>query len=88
VDLLGSELAIVATHVVSFLVTFLVISLAGRILVIPFLGRVMERRGLDRHAKVPLVTDPTLLRSPARGSLVEGGALMWDSPSIVDGGYG
>ncbi|MFQ3295458.1 MAG: hypothetical protein ACI8VE_002544, partial [Natrialbaceae archaeon] len=28
-DLLGSELAIAATHVVSFIVTFLVISLAG-----------------------------------------------------------
>ena len=38
----------------SFLVAFLVVFLIGRIVVLPLLDRVLESRGLDRHAKVPL----------------------------------
>nr|NIS30464.1 mechanosensitive ion channel [Actinomycetota bacterium]NIU65690.1 mechanosensitive ion channel [Actinomycetota bacterium]NIW27493.1 mechanosensitive ion channel [Actinomycetota bacterium]NIX20005.1 mechanosensitive ion channel [Actinomycetota bacterium] len=38
----------------SFLVAFLAVFLIGRIVVLPLLDRVLESRGLDRHAKVPL----------------------------------
>ncbi|MFT4889502.1 MAG: small conductance mechanosensitive channel [Halobacteriales archaeon] len=55
VDVLGSGLAVAATQLLYFVVSFLAIWLAGRIVVVPLLNRVMDRRGLDRHAKVPLL---------------------------------
>jgi small-conductance mechanosensitive channel len=37
-----------------FLVAFLLLYLAGKRIVLPLLNRVLDARGLDRHAKVPL----------------------------------
>jgi small-conductance mechanosensitive channel len=51
---LGRGGAIAATQAIYFVVAFVAIWLAGRLVVLPLLDRVMDRRGLDRHAKVPL----------------------------------
>jgi small-conductance mechanosensitive channel len=40
--------------VVLFVVAFAAVVVIGRVLVLPLAGRLMDRRGLDRHAKVPL----------------------------------
>ena len=55
VDLFGADLAVAATQLVYFVVSFLAIWLAGRIAVVPLLNRIMDRRGLDEHAKLPLL---------------------------------
>jgi small-conductance mechanosensitive channel len=39
---------------VLFVVAFVAVVVVGRVLVMPLAGRLMDRRGLDRHAKVPL----------------------------------
>ncbi|USZ70740.1 mechanosensitive ion channel family protein [Natronosalvus halobius] len=38
-----------------FLVTLLLVWFVGRALVVPLVGRAMDRRGLDRHAQTPLL---------------------------------
>ncbi|WP_439026139.1 mechanosensitive ion channel family protein [Haloarchaeobius sp. DT45] len=37
-----------------FVVGFLAVYVVGRIVVLPLVGRLMDRRGLDKHARVPL----------------------------------
>ena len=55
VDLLGADLAVAATQLLYFVVSFVAIWLAGRVAVVPLLNRIMDRRGLDEHAKLPLL---------------------------------
>ncbi|MFW5905650.1 MAG: mechanosensitive ion channel family protein [archaeon] len=55
VDVFGADLAVAVTQLLYFVVAFLAIWLAGRIVVVPLLSRAMSRRDLDRHAKVPLL---------------------------------
>jgi small-conductance mechanosensitive channel len=38
----------------SFVVAFVVVLALGRVVVLPLVDRVLDRRGLDRHAKLPL----------------------------------
>ncbi|WP_435349066.1 mechanosensitive ion channel family protein [Haloarchaeobius sp. HRN-SO-5] len=42
------------SQVAKFVVALLVVYFLGRIVVIPLADRVMDRRGLDRHAKLPI----------------------------------
>jgi small-conductance mechanosensitive channel len=55
VDVFGADLAIAATQLLYFVLAFVAIWLAGRIVVVPLLNRIMDRRGLDEHAKLPLL---------------------------------
>ncbi|MFB6132434.1 MAG: mechanosensitive ion channel family protein [Halanaeroarchaeum sp.] len=54
-DVFPASYALVATQVVYFVVAFVVIVLVGRSFVIPIVGRLMDRRDLDDHAKRPLL---------------------------------
>ena len=55
-DLLANTgYAIAVTQAIYFVVSFLAIYLVGRLVVVPLVGRVLDRRGIDRHAKLPLL---------------------------------
>ncbi|WP_394346141.1 mechanosensitive ion channel family protein [Halorussus marinus] len=51
---LGSY-ALAVTQALYFVVSFAAIYLAGRLTVVPLVGRFLDRRDLDRHARRPLV---------------------------------
>jgi small-conductance mechanosensitive channel len=51
----GSGYALALTQLLYFVVSFLAVYLAGRLTLVPIVGRFLDRRGLDRHAKRPLV---------------------------------
>jgi small-conductance mechanosensitive channel len=51
---LGQEIAQAVAAVVVFVVSLVVIYLLGRALVSPLVDRILERRGLDRHARLPI----------------------------------
>jgi len=51
----GSGYALALTQLLYFVVSFLAVYLAGRLTLVPIVGRFLDRRDLDRHAKRPLV---------------------------------
>ncbi|MFB6124956.1 MAG: mechanosensitive ion channel family protein [Halanaeroarchaeum sp.] len=53
-DVLGSQYALAMTQALYFLVAFVVVWVVGRLAVRPLVGRVLDRRGLDDHAKRPI----------------------------------
>ncbi len=53
-DDLGVPFANTAADVVVFVVAFVVVYLLGKTIVSPLFSRLLDARGLDRHAKVPL----------------------------------
>jgi small-conductance mechanosensitive channel len=53
-DLLPSPYALVATQALLFVVSFLAVYLAGKLIVGPLVDRVLRRRNLDAHARRPL----------------------------------
>jgi small-conductance mechanosensitive channel len=52
--ILGPGLAGLLGQVIAFVVAFAAVYVLGRAVVIPLLGRVMDRRGLEAHAQKPL----------------------------------
>ena len=53
-SLLPAQYALALTQVLYFAVAFIVVVLLGRLFVTPVVGRMMNRRKLDEHAKRPL----------------------------------
>ena len=53
-DVLSPGLALAVTQALYFVVAFAVVVLLGRLAVLPLVERLLDARGLDRHAKVPL----------------------------------
>ncbi len=51
---LGQEIAQAVSAVVVFVVSLVVVYLLGRAIVSPLVDRILERRGLDRHARLPI----------------------------------
>ena len=49
------DYAVAVTQALYFLVAFVVVYLVGRVTVVPVVGRFLDRRNLDRHAKTPLL---------------------------------
>jgi len=54
-DVLGEQLGNSVFQAAIFLAAFVVLLLVGRIVVQPLVGRVLERRNLDKHARKPLL---------------------------------
>ncbi|MGM0399587.1 MAG: mechanosensitive ion channel family protein [Halobacteriota archaeon] len=54
-DLLPEQYALAATQALYFVIAFLAITFVGRAVVSPLVGRLLDRRDLDEHAKRPLL---------------------------------
>jgi len=53
-DLLGAQYGLAVTQLLYFVVAFAAVYLVGRALLVPIVGRLMDARQLDEHAKRPL----------------------------------
>jgi len=51
---LGVPYADAIGSAITFVVVFAVLAIAGRVFVLPLVSRLLDARGLDRHAKIPL----------------------------------